>query len=141
MKKISVLMLLSIFLLTGCGENRLVCTLEQESTNFEFESKYTFTFHGEKVKNITMKSTGTLLGDYNNETSIAEYLGTAESASEKYNKIEGMEAKVSSNKNKVTLTVEVIAASLSDENKETYGTNLSKEELKKELGEIGYTCK
>lgn len=140
MKRFSIIMLFCILLLTGCKKDRLVCTSKLESDDFNLESKYIFTFSGKNVKKATMKSTGTLLGEFNTDSTIAEYRGEAESAAENYNKVEGITAQVSSSKNKVTLTVDIIAASLSDEDKETYGLNATREELKKAFEENEYTC-
>lgn len=143
MKKYCLLILFSVLLLTGCGGNRLVCTQKEESTSFKFESKYTFTLDGDKVKKVTLKSTGTLLGENNNEDAIENYKATAQNMADKYNEVEGIKAVVSNNKNKVTLTVELTAAALNDEEKENYGVNLNREELKEllESSENGYTCK
>lgn len=141
MKKISIFMLFCLFLFTGCEENRLVCTKIEESDEFKSETKYTFTFSKDGVKKATMKSTGILLGDFNNATTIAEYKSTADASASEYNEVEGITAQVSSNKNKVTLTVNILAASLNDENKELYGMNADKEELWETFEENGYTCK
>ena len=88
-----------------------------------------------------MKSTANLLGDYNNDTIIAERENAARSSAENYNKVDGIEAVVSTKGNKVTLTVDILAAALSEENKELYSMNMKKEELKQVMTEEGYTCK
>ena len=88
-----------------------------------------------------MKSTGTLLGELNNEEIIGEYRNSAQSSANKYNETEGIKAQVSNSKNKVTLTVDIIVASLTDEDKEKYGVNSNREELKEVFEENGYTCK
>lgn len=140
MKKNGLIMLLSIFLLTGCGENRLVCTAKDEDENYQVEVKYTFIYNQGKVKKANMKSTATMLNEYNNDTAIAERENAARSYADNYNKIDGIDAIVSTNGNKVTLTVDILAAGLSDENKELYSMDLSKEELKQVMEEGGYTC-
>ena len=141
MKKNIILVLISLFLLTGCGENRLVCSAQDEDENYKIEVKYTFIYNQGKVKKATMKSTATLLGDYNNDTIIAERENAARSSAENYNKVDGIEAVVSTKGNKVTLTVDILAAALSEENKELYSMNMKKEELKQVMTEEGYTCK
>lgn len=141
MKKNLLIMLLSIFLLTGCGENRLVCTASDEEEDYQIEVKYTFIYNQGKIKNATMKSTATMLGEYNNDTVITERENAARSAADDYNKVDGIEAIVSTKGNKVTLTVDILAAGLSEENKEAYSMNLKKDELKQVLTEEGYTCK
>ncbi len=141
MKKISILLIFCMLLLTGCKDDRLVCTATSESGELKLESKYVFTFSGKDVKKATMKSTGTLLGEFNNETAIGEYKSAAESSAKEYNEVEGINAQVSNTKNKVTLTIEITAASLSDEDKEKYGLNASREDLKKTLEKNEYICK
>ncbi len=140
-KSISAMAFFCILLLTGCKNDRLVCTSLSESEDFNLDSKYVFTFSGKDVKKATMKSTGTLLGEFNNDTTIAEYKSSAESSAEEYNKVEGIKAQITSSKNKVTLTVDITAASLSEDDKVKYGLNSSREELKEALEENGYTCK
>lgn len=141
MKKIMIMIVCCLFFLTGCKNSRLVCTATSEADDVNLESKYIFTFSNGKVNKATMKSTGTLLGEFNNEDTINEYKSSAESYAEEYNKTEGIKAQVSSSKNKVTLTVDIIAASLTAEDKEEYGLNSTREELKKEFEENNYTCK
>lgn len=141
MKKITIVLLFFLLFLTGCSNSRLVCITTTDANGYNLESKYVFTFANGKVKKATMKSIGTLEGDLNNEDTINEYKSSAESYAENYNKTEGIKAQVSSHKNKVTLTVDIIAASLTDEDKENYGLNSTREELKKEFEENNYTCK
>lgn len=141
MKKIMIMVVCCLFFLTGCKNSRLVCTATLEDEDFNQETKYIFTFANGKVNKATMKSTGTLLGEFNNEDTINDYKASAESYAEDYNKVEGITAQVSNSKNKVTLTVDIIAASLNDEDKEKYGLNSTREELKKEFEENKYTCK
>lgn len=142
MKKIyTLLSIIALILLTGCDKNKLTCTKKEEANNFTFESKYVFTFNKESIKKATMSSTGTLLGDYNNEDAIADYATTAESAATQYNSVEGITAKVNTNKNKVTLNVDIDPAKLSSEDKVEYGVDMNKDDLTKELEGLGYTCK
>lgn len=141
MKKLSFIICLCLLLLTGCKDDRLVCTSIEDTEEFKLESKYIFTFSKDKVKKATMKSTGTLLGELNNEEIIGEYRNSAQSSANKYNETEGIKAQVSNSKNKVTLTVDIIVASLTDEDKEKYGVNSNREELKEVFEENGYTCK
>lgn len=142
MKKIyTLLIIISIILLTGCSKNKLTCTVKEDGTNFEFESKYVFTFNGNNIKHAKMLATGKLLGDYNTEDSIANYQSTANTAAENYNKVEGITATVNVNKNSVTLTVEIDPAKLSDDAKTEYGVDLDKKDLQKQLEDLGYTCK
>lgn len=141
MKKISLVVCLCLFLLTGCKDDRLVCTTTTDSEDFKLETKYVFNFANGKMKKASMKTTGTLLGELNDESAISEYTAAAENSAETYNKTEGIKAQVSSSKNKVTLTVDIISAGLSEEDKEKYGMNSTRDELKEMFESNEYTCK
>ncbi len=143
MKKYGILVVLGILCLTGCGNNRLVCTMKTSGTNFEITKKYTFTFSKDKVSKATMQTTTTLLEELNTKENLDIYYQSAQTAAEEYNSVKGIEAKTSANKNKVSLSVKIKAAALSEEDKEKYVMNASREETKKILEEddYGFTCK
>ena len=141
-KLLSICFLLVAIFLTGCEKNRLVCKYtDEEIKNLKSETKYIFSFNGETVKSATMTTKVTLSGDYNNQSFIDNYTTIASSAASEYNSTEGVTATVTNNKNIVTLKVEMEPAKMAAEDVETYGLNLSKDELKLELEESGYTCK
>ena len=143
MKKLVItLILMCTLVLTGCVKNRLVCTLEDESIkDIKSKIEYTFKFNEENVKEVVMTTKITLTGDYNDVVFIDTYVEMANSAAATYNKIEGATATVSNDKNVITLKVEMSASAMSDEDKKTYGLDLTKDNLKKDLEEAGYTCK
>ena len=141
-KLVIILILMCTLVLTGCEKNRLVCTLEDESIkDIKSKIEYTFKFNEENVKEVVMTTKITLTGDYNDVVFIDTYVDMANSASATYNKIEGATATVSNDKNVITLKVEMSASAMSDEDKKTYGLDLTKDNLKKDLEEAGYTCK
>ena len=143
MKKLVItLILMCTLILTGCEKNRLVCTLEDESIkDIKSKIEYTFKFNEENVKEVVMTTKITLTGDYNDVVFIDTYVEMANTAAATYNKIEGATATVSNDKNVITLKVEMSAAAMSNEDKKTYGLDLTKDNLKKDLEEAGYTCK
>lgn len=143
MKKfIITLILICTIVLTGCEKNRLVCTLEEESIkDISSKTEYTFTFNEENVKEVIMTTKLTLNGDYNDVVFINSYVEMANAAASSYNQVEGATATVTNNKNVITLKVEMLTVSMTDEDKNKYELNLTKEELKKSLEESGYTCK
>lgn len=143
MKKfIITLILICTIALTGCEKNRLVCTLEEESIkDISSKTEYTFTFNEENVKEVIMTTKLTLNGDYNDVVFINSYVEMANAAASSYNQVEGATATVTNNKNVITLKVEMLTVSMTDEDKNKYELNLTKEELKKSLEESGYTCK
>lgn len=143
MKKIVIILIFICTLtLTGCEKNRLVCTLEEESIkDILSKTEYTFSFNEENVKEVLMTTKMTLKGDYNDVVFIDSYVEMANAAANSYNQIEGVTATVTNNKNVITLKVEMLAILMNDEDKENYALNLTKEELKKDLEEAGYTCK
>lgn len=143
MKKfIITLILICTIALTGCEKNRLVCTLEEESIkDISSKTEYTFTFNEENVKEVIMTTKLTLNGDYNDVVFINSYVEMANAAASSYNQVEGATATVTNNKNVITLKVEMLTVSMTDDDKNQYELNLTKEELKKSLEESGYTCK
>lgn len=143
MKKfIITLILICTIALTGCEKNRLVCTLEEESIkDISSKTEYTFTFNEENVKEVIMTTKLTLNGDYNDVVFINSYVEMANAAASSYNQVEGATATVTNNKNVITLKVEMLTVSMTDDDKNKYELNLTKEELKKSLEESGYTCK
>lgn len=143
MKKLVItLILMCTLILTGCEKNRLVCTLEDESIkDIKSKIEYTFKFNEENVKEVVMTTKITLTGDYNDVVFIDTYVEMANTAAATYNKIEGATATVSNDKNVITLKVEMSASAMSNEDKKTYGLDLTKDNLKKDLEEAGYTCK
>lgn len=141
-KLLTISLLMGIILLTGCEKNRLVCTIEEESvTDVKSETKYIFTFNEETIKDATMTTELTLTGSYNNDAFISNYQQVATSTATEYNNTEGVSATVDVKKNVIILKVVMKPSTMSDEDIETYGLNLKKEDLKKELTNVGYTCK
>ena len=140
-KLITITLMLVAILLTGCEKNRLVCTYSESNIeNIGSKTKYTFEFNEEKIKQATMTTEVTLSGSYNEESFISTYKEMAAAAAEEYNLTTGVSASVSSKSNIVTLKVEMNVASMSEGNLETYGLNLSKQDLEATLEENGYTC-
>jgi len=141
-KMITICFLICILFLTGCQKNKLVCTQKDDSIDdLKSETKYTFTFNEETVKKVTMTTEVTLSGDYNDETFIENYKSSATEAADEYNEAKGVSATVSNKKNVVTLKVEMDSTKMSKEDVEAYGLDLTKDELKTEFENIGYTCK
>ena len=140
-KRMGIGLLTFLFFLTGCNQNRLVCTASDDTNGIDTDVKYTFIFEKDSASKATMKATSSLSGENFSEELISALEASALNAAEDYNQVDGIEAKVSSNKDKVTLDVEILAAGLSEENKKLYGMDLDKETLKKQLEESGYTCK
>ena len=143
MKKLIItLVLMCTVILTGCEKNRLVCTSEGESIqDILSKTEYTFKFNEDDIKEVVMTTKITLEGDYNDVVFIDSYVEMANAAATSYNQVEGATATVTNNKNAITLKVEMKTSSMNDEDKETYKLNLTKDELKKNLEEAGYTCK
>ena len=143
MKKLVItLILICTLTLTGCEKNRLVCTMENELIkDISSKTEYTFKFNDENIKDVLMTTKLTLKGDYNDVVYVDSYVEMANAAATEYNEKNGVIATVTKDKKVVTLKVEMSSSSMSDEDKKTYGLDLTKEELKKDLEELGYTCK
>ena len=117
MKK--TLILLSLFILTGCS-NKLVCTLETNEENYKSEQKITFKFDdSDKVTDVSV--------DYSmifaDEESAKSYATVFKTLEEDY--------EINQKGNKINI--------ITTKNYEQYKE--SKDELKQELENNGYSCK
>ena len=117
MKKIFVA--LSLLLLTGCS-NKMVCTLKSSEESYESEEKIVFEFDNDnKVTNVTINYDMI----FEDEESAASYAYVFETLEEDY------EIKQEGNKINIVTT----------KNYEQYSE--SKDELKVDLENNGYSCK
>ena len=141
MKKIAALFIIGSVLLTGCGKNRLVCKQTKEIDGIESTETYTFVFQEEEVKTAALKNTIKLSGDYNTKEFIQQFKDSAQESADIYNETNGVTAKVSTRKNKITLNVEMQREKMSEEDQQYFELDLTKEELKENLEGNGYSCK
>ena len=141
-KLLSFCLIMTVIFLTGCESNRLVCTYtDNEIKDLKSKTKYVFTFDETDIKSATMTTEVTLSGQYNNDTFIENYKNMAIQSGDTFNETEGISAVVTNKKNVITLKVELDPSKMNVEDIELYGLDLSKEDLKVELEESGYTCK
>lgn len=117
MKKL--LIILSVFLLTGCS-NELTCKLNKSEEEYDVEQKIVFNMDNDD-KVIQAKVEYTMI--FKTEEEANSYLSVFENIAEDYN--------IDVNKNKLSIT--------SIKNYEQY--EQSKDALKMELENDGYVCK
>ena len=117
MKKGLLLLIIGLFLLTGCG-NKVKCTMKQEGIS---TISITGKFSGNKLKEYTYKS----VMKFSNST---EYDTSCSIAKEMAKQSKGMKTTC---KNRTVTTVQTLT------NKE----NKTKKQFKETLKKAGYTCK
>lgn len=119
-------------LLTGCGGNKLTCTMSEEQEGMgksEAELVFKYDKDGKKIENIDMKMSIELENDEMLET----YKGFFDEMCE--DEDAPSDCKVKTSGNKLTLTASGSADDMD------YESETSMEELKEDLEEDGYTCK
>lgn len=131
MKKVAILFVIGLFLVSGCGKkNQVVCTGSQEESGQKFTMKVTANIKDDKVSGISAKMT------FDNEDmakSFCGILGLANSMSEdSKNKIE-----FDCGKKSITIKNYEKLAESEGENV----ADLSKEDFIKAMEEEGLTCK
>lgn len=128
-KKISVLfvtiaMIAMLFVLTGCGGNKLVATKTTEDSFMgKYEEKMEISFKNDKADKIVW-------------TQEFESEEKAEAAAAIY-KLATTEAKMEVEQKGKKVTIKMAAKDFADEDDDS----MSKEDMKKELEEQGYTVK
>ena len=149
-KLLIITMLLSMFLITGCGSQKMTCTKETtDSDNYKTTEKMEITYDSEKV--LKVKSTNISETD---PSYVELQLSFGKLFIEKFNELDGIKSSIEKvGDNKVQMMMEVEYAKISlDKIKDVLGDSYSEDdgiytkktytidEFKKENLD-GYTCK
>lgn len=119
-------------LLTGCGGNKLTCTMSEEQEGMgktEAEVVFNYDSDGKKIESIDMEMSMELESD----EMVDMYKGFFDEMCEDEDAPSNCKVKTSGNK--ITLTASGEASDMD------YEAETSKEDLKAELEDDGYTCK
>lgn len=128
--------------LTGCGksEKKLTCTnTTSNDSGFSTSEELVYKFKDNRV--TTAKITQTIVAEDDYAKYIDDYKQSAETAVENYNKTKGISAKVDTGSNKVSVTIDLKASEMDDNEKTSYELDESYESMKDRKTEQGYTCK
>ena len=121
-----VILALALVLLAGCGKNKLVATKTTEEGGIKLEEKMEITF-GKDDKIETVVETMTF-EDEETAKSMADIFGGSD-------EVEGFEVKQDGKSMIMTMDAKTFTELEGEED------NMSKEDIKKELEEEGYTVK
>ena len=143
MKKTIVILSL-ILLLTGCGNNKLECTIEQEEGGVKTFGTTTLTFENNKIKSTQIKMDVIIPDEYKSmlELMISSLNSTYERYKE-YGAVVSVEQKSDTN---IQANISFETSNLTIENlekleKESMYFKGNKNEVKKSLEEEGFICK
>lgn len=142
MKKLSLLGLFSLFILTGCT-TKVTCTASTKNGEDAVGAKNMDTtidivFDKEKVKSVDEKVILTFGKD---NTSIDTVFEAINKGYEQYKDEKGIDIKTSKENDKILVDVKIIPDKQKDSTDNVINVELSKEELIKDLEKDGYTCK
>ena len=140
MKKISslIIALVVIFSLTGCGEKKVTCTMNDG----EAQSKIVTTFKGKEVTNIVMENTAKVDAD-EVDNDYLMYQATANTFKDQT----GINVSASKGKESVTLKIEMQPSKMDESLLDSMDIttedfkNTSVEDYVNDMTEQGYTCK
>ena len=138
MKKIAII-LLSVLILTGCGNKTLVCNkVEDETEIYVVSGEHTIEFKGNEINdftsvvNIELKDTSVV--------KIDDFKEVLETQEKQYSD-EGFKTKISTKGNKSSLSISSKGNSKELVNKFFYTEDYSYNYIKESLEKEGYTCK
>ena len=134
--KVVALLVVGIFLLTGCGSQKLTCTMSEEEDGMIYTSEVIMTFKDDKVNEFTMNM-DMKLNDDDMITMWDSFVSTMNSTFEP----------VEEDNHAFRVTYEVSLDEASEETIEEYdlsdmiNSDETLEEIKSGMEEEGYTCK
>lgn len=133
MKKKWLLFIISVVILTGCGNTKtLTCT----TGDGDVGEIYTFKFTKEKLKTIVVKE----IVEAESKEEAEAYKKQVEEELKIFAKMYNLTTKVTVKDKKVTSIIEVDIDKLADENKNDF-ENATYEEMKKNSEKAGMSCK
>lgn len=137
---LTVALVATLVTLTGCGSKKtLTCTQTSSVNGFTNKNEIVFNFKNDRVEKAKKTSSVVAEGDF--AQSIDYYKDSAQSSSDKYNKLSGFEAKVESDNNKIVLIVDMTPSKMSESDFDSNNMGENYDSMKAVLTEQGYTCK
>ena len=143
MKKNTILtvFLLTALLLTGCGNETLSCSKQEDNDAGKINEKQVITFSNDKIKLYEAEISVNLNDDYKDYADLL--ISSLEEPFKDYKDKKGIEYKTSKKDNRISLTFSAEYSKMDKETKESLGIdeNSSLDNMKKSLKKDGYTCK
>ena len=146
MKKIAILLvMISIFCVTGCGQDNLVCKMTNDAnTELTINQSIIVGFENEVVSNLDIR----IILDLKNKEALKKIDQLEKELKESYKEFDGktgVNIKSSSKDKRVTLLLKAELNKMDENVKTTFvnaiGIDGTKEDVKKGLESQGYTCK
>lgn len=133
---------ISIFIISGCGGKKLVCTKEEETTkDMWIKQEMAMTFQKGKIETIQLKREVKVAGDFVKTIDILE-----KSLKEEFTSFNDKAVKVKSSRRGKTVKISASAnyKKMKDETRKSFGTapyDKNEKEMKKFFEDQGFTCK
>ncbi len=134
-------LVLTLVTLTGCGSKKtLTCTKTSSDNGFINEKTEVYEFKNDRITKSTQTNTVRAEGDF--AQYIDEYKDSAQSTAESYNKTAGFKAKVESDNNRITITIDMDPSAMNENDFETQKMGENYDSMKSiKTDQEGYTCK
>ena len=140
MKKVlmSLLALSLAFILTGCGNDTLTCTMSESEDGMQTSQELKVNFSKDEVSKVNLKMDFTVGDEYSDYMSF--YKNLLESQFEDVTD-NGGKVDVTQEGNTLKLDLSIDMNDLSEEQKTNLDLSGTKESVRSQLEEEGYTCK
>ena len=140
MKKvlISLLAISLAFILTGCGNDTLTCTMSESEDGMQTSQELKVNFSKDEVSKVNLKMDFTVGDEYSDYMSF--YKNLLESQFEDVTD-NGGKVDVTQEGNTLKLDLSIDMNDLSEEQKTNLDLSGTKESVRSQLEEEGYTCK
>ena len=136
----TVVLFIALITLTGCGKKKtLTCTQSSSENGFTNELKEVYHFKKDRVESATKTFSVVAEGDF--AQYIDDYKNSAQTTADDYNKTNGFKAKIESDNNKISVTVEMDPSKMDETNYKENNMGENYDSLKSILTDEGYTCK
>lgn len=142
MKRIllGVSLLCALTLATGCGSKEtLTCSKTVQSNGMTTVTEEKYTFENDRISNKTTNITLTIEND--DTQSLEEYKKTSQNTIEAYKVVDGIDAKMDVQNNKITQEIKFTPSSMSEDNIASNGLGENYDSTIAIKTEEGYTCK
>lgn len=140
MKKVlmSLLAISLAFILTGCGNDTLTCTMSESEDGMQTSQELKVNFSNDEVSKVNLKMDFTVDDEYSDYMSF--YKNLLESQFEDVTD-NGGKVDVTQEGNTLKLDLNIDMNDLSEEQKTNLDLSGTKESVRSQLEEEGYTCK
>lgn len=141
MKKVFPLIIICVFLITGCGEKKLECNASDSSNGVELKTKIVAKFKKGLIKTLDMELDNNL---ENYSGSSQYYISVIKKVYDTYNDLEGVDVTFDEKDSNIKVIIKVDVDHMTGKSLEKFNffdLNGEFKNLKSEFEAKGYTCK